>query len=98
MVVFSPNYTEHTDYKHFALHKAENICLFIFSMQTFLESDPQTNTLQNSSSSHQHAYSISQEIPRLLENLNGDGNYKTPLIKCEQIVHCIDTPTKLSVY
>jgi len=37
--------------------------------------------MQNSSSSHHSACSTIQEIPRLLENLKGDGKYKTLHIK-----------------
>jgi len=33
--------------------------------------------MDNLSSSHDYACSTSQEIPRLLENLKGDDNYKT---------------------
>jgi len=36
--------------------------------------------MENSPSSHNYGFSTSQEIPRLLENLKGDDNYKA---------HCI---------
>jgi len=43
--------------------------------------------MENSSSSHHYACSTSQEIPRLLENLTGNDNYKTLHIKMLKLHH-----------
>ena len=54
--------------------------------------------MDNSSSLKVYGCSTSQEIPLLLENLKGDDNYKRLHKKCEHNIHCINIPTKLSVY
>jgi len=54
---------------------------FGLSTQSTQKHYKQTTSMENSSSSHHYGCCTSQKIPRLLENLRGDDNYKTMQIK-----------------